>query len=459
MNNEKVKPRVIIRDCPEYDTQIITDIIRDGIRELNINPSGSVLIKPNVVGNLGHKITPVSFTRPEVLDAIIDAIQDYSINNINVGERSGITFPTRLGYARSGYMKLFRKKRKNIKARACYFEEDKLKKVSLKNGKVHKELHLSKTFIESDFKIYATKLKSNPFTKMTNAIKHNIGILIDAERVIEHHYNLNEKIVDLLEVGFPDLIVVDAIDIGENSSAFSCTPKRIGVIIISDNPVAVDSLVSQALGYKEGEVEHILVASQRGYGPLSLNDIDITGDVSFAQLQKRCEGWKPGICRAELQDTKIKFYIGNPYCIGGCHGSINDAIEILRAFTPDIGQTMKPMSIVIGEYNGDIISDDRPILLFGKCTKVNGSISGKVVEKLDKCPVPSSTAINNIVRYGKIKNPYLMQLLDIRNAVPFIVAKFKSKGRVIEGELFKTKLLNKIFFSFFPRYKDTLSED
>ncbi len=42
------------------------------------------------------------------------------------------------------------------------------------------------------------------------ALKLNVGLLLDRERMWNHNYNLDEKIIDLLEVGFPDFIATDA---------------------------------------------------------------------------------------------------------------------------------------------------------------------------------------------------------------------------------------------------------
>ena len=74
---------------------------------------------------------------------------------------------------------------------------------------------------------------------MTGAVKLNIGICSDDERAIRHDFMLNDKIVDLLTAGNPDFTIMDAIDVGVGNEAFP-TPRRLGLILMGKNPLAVD---------------------------------------------------------------------------------------------------------------------------------------------------------------------------------------------------------------------------
>jgi hypothetical protein len=43
------EPKVIIRHCAEYDVQAIRKIVREGMQELGLKPTGRTLVKPNLV--------------------------------------------------------------------------------------------------------------------------------------------------------------------------------------------------------------------------------------------------------------------------------------------------------------------------------------------------------------------------------------------------------------------------
>ena len=49
INSER--PQVILRFCDTYHTPTIRTIIREGLRQLKIHPSGRVLLKPNLVSS------------------------------------------------------------------------------------------------------------------------------------------------------------------------------------------------------------------------------------------------------------------------------------------------------------------------------------------------------------------------------------------------------------------------
>jgi uncharacterized protein (DUF362 family) len=67
-------------------------------------------------------------------------------------------------------------------------------RTSLKKGKVHSQIKTSEEIIHRDFLIYTPKLKSNSLShELTAAIKLNIGILLDRERMWDHNHNLDEK--------------------------------------------------------------------------------------------------------------------------------------------------------------------------------------------------------------------------------------------------------------------------
>ena len=113
--------KVIIRRCENYDPSRIAGIIKEGMEELGIRPYGRVLLKPNVV--IAHKkYFPNAFTRKEFLDGVLSACKELGsdINDLSVGERSGIVIPTRFNFKQAGYLEII--KRHNVKTH--YFDEE-----------------------------------------------------------------------------------------------------------------------------------------------------------------------------------------------------------------------------------------------------------------------------------------------------------------------------------------------
>ena len=104
------RPRVILRRCSTYDVEKIRSIVRSGLEELSLRPHGRTLIKPNVVASGAH--FPHAYTRPEFIEGVIGALKDRDdgrVTELAVGERCGITLPTRMTYEGAGYYPMFRR--------------------------------------------------------------------------------------------------------------------------------------------------------------------------------------------------------------------------------------------------------------------------------------------------------------------------------------------------------------
>src|SRR5258708_26847566 len=104
MNPNAAPPRVLIRHCEAYDTDRIRAIVKEGLHELGLVPRGRTLVKPNLVA-AGPNF-PHAYTRPELGEGVLRALRDVgagTITELAVGERCGITIPTRLAFAESGW--------------------------------------------------------------------------------------------------------------------------------------------------------------------------------------------------------------------------------------------------------------------------------------------------------------------------------------------------------------------
>ena len=116
-----IRPRVIIRRCPDYNTERIRAIIREGLEELELRPHGRTLVKPNTVAS--GDTFPHAYTRPEFLEGVLMALKDRAskgLTELAVGERCGITIPTRRAFDAADYYPMF--KRTGVKH--YHFEEE-----------------------------------------------------------------------------------------------------------------------------------------------------------------------------------------------------------------------------------------------------------------------------------------------------------------------------------------------
>ncbi|TAL35412.1 MAG: DUF362 domain-containing protein [Spirochaetes bacterium] len=411
----KAKPRVIVRLCDEYDPPRIQEIIRESMDELGMKPRGKVFIKPNVVSANKNYIHN-SFTEPSVVESAIKVLKGQGVPDITVGESGGFGIPSRLFLKEAGYLEMGAR----LGVRVIDLNEHPVDRVELKKGKWHKSMLLARDIKDADFKIWMPKLKFHIFAQVTHALKLNIGILQHAERMLFHDHRIHEKIVDLLEVGYPDLVITDAIDItyGYESAPY---PVHLGALIIANDPVAADTVTAHIMGYRPEEVQHLKIASQRGYGSISLKDISVEGDADIDKLRAKPKGQTRLFQHLNELDTPIQFYTGHApdtsvLCDGGCEGAVKGCLGTIEKRRPGSLKKAKKGAIVQGIYKGDVIMPDGPVLLLGDCTRVEGKLDAKKIYRVKGCPIGVKVLFMKIPFLFGLPNP----MFDTRDSVLFV---------------------------------------
>jgi uncharacterized protein (DUF362 family) len=383
-----MKHRVIIRKCETYDTDRISGIIREGMEELAIKPTGRILLKPNVV--LAHQdIFPHAFTRKEFLDGALSATIKMSENvkEIAVGERCGITVATRYSFKNAGYPEVIKKH----KAKALYFDEVKKVPFELKRPeKLRDRIFIPKPVANCDFFINLPKFKAHPWTRLTLSLKNYIGIQDDRYRLVDHNSFLEHKIADLQEVVQSKFIAIDGIMAGQKMM-LTPTPFPLGAIVMGTNSCAVDTVGCHMVHVDPPDLIHLRFASKRGFGPMNLEDIDVTGDYPLEEVQDKTKTFE--FCMETIdnyfgKESNLSCTVGRfpekhspEYCWGGCPGALQEAMHIFRGFRPEVDQEMKKIRYVVGRTNENLnVAEDEKILFAGDCTEWKGEVDGKEVK-------------------------------------------------------------------------------
>ncbi len=411
------RARVILRRAERYDPALVSGIIEEGLRELGLlsRLKGRITIKPNVV-MAHHRVMPSAYTRPEFLDGLLGAVSNTASpgTTVTVAEKCGAAIPTSRMFRRAGYVKLRKKHRFRLQA----IEEARKKTVALKKGKVHKKIRTAREVVERDFLIYAPKLKTNALAHgLTAALKLNIGILCDGERMWNHNYNLDEKIVDLLEVGRPGFVATDAIEVSCGGNHLTQHGRHLGIIIMAADPLAHDVVCAQIFHLDPQKIGHLAAARDRGFGSLDLEDIDISGDISLEEVRERTKSFETGFIRADEVNCGIKILSGEPYCTGGCHGVFLDWLYMIKDRKPALWNRLPAWTAVIGKYKGDVTADK--LLLIGTCTEVEGKITARKKRRIRGYPPKHKTLVLLLFLKAGILNP-LFRLDLIIDAYPFL---------------------------------------
>jgi uncharacterized protein (DUF362 family) len=417
------RPRVIIRRCPTYDVERIRSILREGLEELDLRPHGRTLVKPNCVAS--GPTFPHAFTRAEFLEGMLLALRDRDdgrVRELAVGERCGITIPTRTSFEGAGYYPVF--KRTGVKH--YHFEEVPQVEIPLRHeGRLRDYVFTPEPIAKADFFVNCPKFKSHPWTTVTFSMKNYIGIQDDRHRLIDHDHRLDEKVADLQYIIQPQFIAIDGITAGEGRM-LTPIPRQLGLIIMGNAQVAFDVICSHIIGIDPATVGHIRLPAERGFGSLDLRDVELSGDVTLEEAKDMAKGFRVGLVRVEkyFEGTHISAYAGPPpepertdYCWGGCPGAIEEAIEILRLYDEQCDEKMPRMHVVFGAYRGPI--DAKPgerVVFIGDCTEWRGELHGQLV------------SVDSLYKDRSQRDPYQAKHQDIFAKMLSVMAKVAKMG-------------------------------
>jgi len=268
-------------------------------------------------------------------------------------------------------------------------------------GRVHDNLRIARRMARADSRVYLPKLKCHCVSRMTGAVKLNIGICSDDERSIRHDFLLNEKIVDLLAVGRPDFVVMDAVEVGVGNEAVPA-PRTLGLLLMGRNPVAVDLVAARLLGLRLEDVPYLQAAVDRGYTPASLEEVTIDGDLAGiddldAQARRLLPydnaftRWQDVSRELERLKSPIRFFWG-PYsrasgdrCLTGCVMGLKMFLAFFEQYAgAGAFASAKPVSFVVGRYAGEVDGRGNQVFLIGSCAQARVINASKVI-RMDKC--------------------------------------------------------------------------
>ena len=195
----KDQAHVILAPCAEYQVDTIRNIILKGLEKLDLKPFGNTLIKPNVVASGDH--FPHAYTRPEFIEGVGLALKERAdqgtVKEWAIGERCGITIPTRFAYKGAGYYPMA----KRIGYKLYHFDEVPQAEIALKHpDRLRDSIFTPEPIARADFFVNCPKFKAHPWTTVTFSLKNYIGIQDDRHRLIDHDHRLNDKVADLQEL-------------------------------------------------------------------------------------------------------------------------------------------------------------------------------------------------------------------------------------------------------------------
>jgi uncharacterized protein (DUF362 family)/Pyruvate/2-oxoacid:ferredoxin oxidoreductase delta subunit len=275
--NNKTSFAVSIIRCVDYDRertfsaiQQVVDLL-GGIRAF-VKPGERVLIKPNLL-----KASPPEAavtTHPEVVRAVIRLVREAGGVPM-VGDSPGMG-DLRKVCGKAGILDVLQEEG------AVLVELD--DPVEVKNSGKFQRFEIARAAYEADVIINLPKLKTHGMTTLTGAVKNLFGC-VPGKRKVQWHFNtgVNHELFavmlnELCALLKPRLTIMDAVIGMEGNGPGSGDPRRIGLVIAGQDPVAVDVVSSGVLGVPPERLPLIRAAAAGGLGETRLDRISILGE-------------------------------------------------------------------------------------------------------------------------------------------------------------------------------------
>lgn len=127
-------------------------------------------------------------------------------------------------------------------------------------------------------------LKVHVMTNVTLSMKNLWGCYPDTMRGL-YHKNLSHKLTLITKALNPQIVLMDAKYALDGHGPMYGEPKKLDIILSSNNPVAIDSLGASVMGIPIKTVEHILIAEKEGLGITDLEKIKMNDDWRKFEMQ------------------------------------------------------------------------------------------------------------------------------------------------------------------------------
>ncbi|MFC1864336.1 DUF362 domain-containing protein [Chloroflexota bacterium] len=360
----------------------------NNVGERLISRGDRALIKPNLV----EPAAPDSgqITSPKVIEAVARYCLDYGAAQVIIGEGPSYYQPRsrlRECFTRTGVSEVANR----LGIEWVLFDEHRYRTFKDISDCTPAEFRVTEFAFNCDKFIDLPVLKTHYLTKVTLAMKNLKGCLKREDKPLFHHHDLSRAVVELCKIVRPTINVIDCTartvlrQLGDG-----CAPEETkssgGLLIVSSDIVATDTVGCALMGVNPQEVRTVTLGEEAGLGESDLTRIDIIGEEL-----KRLE-FKVELPQEQLQQSFPLLEItGAENACSGCLIPLISCFSILRE---QQAKLESPLAICLGK--DPKVPKDKAWLLVGDCAQVEG------VDKLNwvgGCPPSKEELLSNLKRF------------------------------------------------------------
>ena len=250
--------RVAIVRASSYDRDLGA-LLFEALREFDLPIRGkNVLLKPNFVEPDPEGLID---THPALVGAARETFLRLGAQSVRVAEGAGHERDTEAIVETLGL-------RQFLGALPDVFVDlnvDEVHAVELRTqASKLKQLYLPRTVLEADYVVSMPKLKTHHWAGVTLSLKNMFGIVPGCcygwPKNVLHWADISSSILDINSTVRPDFAIVDGIVGMEGNGPIQGTAKSSGVLILGDDPVAVDATSARVMGLEPERIDYLAKA-------------------------------------------------------------------------------------------------------------------------------------------------------------------------------------------------------
>jgi len=221
-----------------------------------------VAIKPNMCYYWDYSTGMT--TDPKFVAAVVGIIRERLSQDVQISivESDASAMKCRYAFKILGYEKMVKEKNVSL----VNLTLDRKENVEVKVDNRSYGFEIPDTIRNSDLLLNIPKIKYMTGVKISCALKNIFGCNPYPKK-FRYHPDLDRVIVALNKVMKSDLCIVDGIVVSGQY------PTKLGLIMASKDPVAIDSMAAEIAGINPKHVRHVMLAQMEGIGKMACKNV------------------------------------------------------------------------------------------------------------------------------------------------------------------------------------------
>jgi uncharacterized protein (DUF362 family)/NAD-dependent dihydropyrimidine dehydrogenase PreA subunit len=270
--------RVVLLKCSSYEFDEVKKTIEKGIGLLGgiskfARKDEKILLKVNLLSSA----TPEKCvtTHPAVFKAVAEIFKSAG-SRVCYGDSPAFENPYNTA-KKSGLVNIA----EDLNIELADFKNG--RETVFESGRQNKKFVIANGVLDCDGLISLPKMKTHALEKITGSVKNQFGCipgLLKAEyhMKIQDPVDFGKMLLDLNQLIKPRLYIMDGIIAMEGNGPRGGKPKKMNVLLLSEDPIALDATVCRLIGLEPELVPTIKFGQEFGYGVHNEKDIEIIGD-------------------------------------------------------------------------------------------------------------------------------------------------------------------------------------